>query len=158
MCSQALRFINGEMAVLKFNKEISMKSKISEKVSLRDTPQNRRWAMWAVPYLGLTACSGTPPIDAMATAEMAVNRALEAKASQLAPLDLRMARDKLFLAKVNMGQENYVQARRFAEEARVDARVAEARARAQSASDSNRDAQQTIKRLQRDLEQKALDQ
>jgi hypothetical protein len=89
---------------------------------------------------------------------MAVNRALDAKAAQLAPLDLRIAREKLELSKSNMNKENYVQARRQAEEARVDARVAEARARAITASDSTRDVQQTIESLHHDVEQKATGQ
>lgn len=107
----------------------------------------------------LIGCAGeTPPIDAISTADVAVNRALDAKAAQLAPLDLRIARDKLGQAKSDMNKEDYVHARRLAEEARVDARVAEARAKAITAADSNREVRKTIDILHHDVEQRAIGQ
>ena len=109
--------------------------------------------------LAIMGCSGeTPPVDALSTADMAVNRALDAKAAELAPLDLRLAREKLDLAKVDMNKEDYVHARRLAEKARADARVAEARSRALSASDSNREVRKTIANFHHDLDQKATGQ
>lgn len=114
--------------------------------------------LFALP-LAIMGCSGeTPPIDALSTAGMAVNRALDAKAAELAPLDLRLAREKLDLAKVDMDKEDYVHARRLAEEARADARVAEARSKAISAGDSNREVRKTIDNFHHDLDQKATGQ
>jgi hypothetical protein len=118
---------------------------------------------WVLPLIfgctaTLVACSSvTPPIDAISTADMAMNRALDANAAQLAPLDVRIAREKLDLAKANMGKEEYVFARRLAEEARVDARVAEARSKALTALESNREVKQTIDTLHQDVEQKTTD-
>lgn len=105
----------------------------------------------------LIGCTETPPIDAISTADMAVNRALDAKAAELAPLDLRIARDKLSLAKSNMDKENYVQARRQAEEARVDARVAEAKSKAKTADDNTREVKQSLQDLHHDIQQKTAD-
>lgn len=124
--------------------------------------QMKKWS--ALPILCacctvmLSACSGvTPPIDAISTADMAINRALDAKAGQLAPLDLRLAREKLDIAKTSMNKEEYLRARRLAEAARVDARVAEARAKAQTAGDSNQEVKKTLDSLHHDVEQRALD-
>ncbi len=114
--------------------------------------------LFALP-LAIMGCSGeTPPIDALSTAGMAVNRALDAKAAELAPLDLRLAREKLDLAKVDMDKEDYVHARRLAEEARADARVAEARSKAISAVYSNRVVRKTFYNFHHDLDQKATGQ
>jgi hypothetical protein len=117
-----------------------------------------RMALLCGSAVALMSCSNvTPPLDAISTADMAVNRAIDAKSAQLAPLDLRLAREKLDLAKTQMGKQDYVHARWLAEEARVDGRVAEARAKAQTASDNTREVQQTMQRLHHDVEQKATD-
>ncbi len=128
---------------------------------ITNTIKPRRWLVLPLLYgcaSALIGCSATlPPTDAISTADMAVNRALDAKAAELAPLDLRIARDKLNLAKSNMGKENYTQALRQAEEARVDARVAEAKSKAKTAADNTREVKQTLQDLHHDIQQKTAD-
>jgi predicted lipid-binding transport protein (Tim44 family) len=82
----------------------------------------------------LTACSGAPPpTGEVSAAQTAVTSAEEADAAQYAPGDLDRARDKLIRAQSAMQDEDNAAARRLAEQALVDARLAEARARAETA-------------------------
>jgi hypothetical protein len=93
-------------------------------------------ATWGLPVLVLlatTACSGTPaPIDTLAAADLAVRKA-EVTAATDAGLELRQARAKLDAAALAMQADQPEAARRLAEQALVDAQVAEARARAEIA-------------------------
>jgi hypothetical protein len=95
----------------------------------------------------VSGCAGNPPIDTLAGADTAVNQAMSAKASEYAPADLQRALDKVARAKQAMADENYDRARRLAEEARVDARVAEARAQSAAARRTAEEAQKTIDML-----------
>jgi Domain of unknown function (DUF4398) len=89
----------------------------------------------AVIILGaLAACGGVPAPEAeMSAAQTAVTGAEEAGAAEYAPSDLDRARDKLIRAQSAMQEEENDEARRLAEQALVDARVAEAKARAETA-------------------------
>ena len=69
----------------------------------------------------------------MSAAQTAVTAAEQADATQYAPSDLDRARDKLLRAQAAIQEEENEQARRLAEQALVDARLAEARARAETA-------------------------
>jgi hypothetical protein len=81
----------------------------------------------------MTACSGTPaPIDVLAAADLAVRKA-EVTAATHAGAELRQARAKLDAAQLAMQADQHETARRLAEQALVDAEVAEARARAEIA-------------------------
>lgn len=106
----------------------------------------------AVVIVGCAAA--TPPVDTVSTADMALNRAIDAKAMQHAPLELRLAEEKLDRAKSALEEEDYEQARRLAEEAQVDARLAEARARSRAARQQAQEIEQTIDTLQREVDQK----
>jgi ATP/maltotriose-dependent transcriptional regulator MalT len=83
--------------------------------------------------LATTACSGTSaPIDTLAAADLAVRKA-EVTAATPAYVGLRQARAKLDAAELAMQADQPEAARRLAEQALVDAQVAEARARAEIA-------------------------
>ena len=83
----------------------------------------------------LGACAGTPPPRLELTAaDAALKEAEEADAATHAPALLQQARDKLAFARDRVGEEDNVQARRLAEQAEVDAQLAEARARAEVAN------------------------
>jgi hypothetical protein len=100
--------------------------------------------------LAVSGCAGTPPVDDISTAEMALNRALEAKAEEHSPLALRLAREKLDRAKQAMNDREYEQARRLAEEAQVEAQLAEAQARSQVARQQAQEIQTTIDTLRQE--------
>jgi predicted lipid-binding transport protein (Tim44 family) len=82
----------------------------------------------------VAACGGVPaPVAEMSAAQTAVTGAEEADAAKYAPSDLDRARDKLIRAQAAMQEEDNEEARRLADEALVDARTAEAKARAEAA-------------------------
>ena len=89
------------------------------------------WTALSVALMMLSGCSTSkPPTGTLAEAEWGVRAAGEAKANDFALLDLNNARAKLEKAKLAMAAGNYDDARRFAESARVDAKLAQAKAEA----------------------------
>ena len=89
----------------------------------------------------LGACSSVPaPVGEMSAAQTAVTAAEEADAAQYAPADLDRARDKLIRAQAAMQEKDSQEARRLAEQALVDARLAEAKARAETAQQLHSEA------------------
>jgi hypothetical protein len=96
---------------------------------------------------GLVGCTVQPPKDSIAAADLAVKQALNSNASESAPLDLRLAVDKLDRAKVAMSQNDNTLARRLAEEALVDAQVAEAKTGSDEARRTVIEAQKTLDNL-----------
>lgn len=100
----------------------------------------------------LSSCASVPPPnDALSTAEVALDQAIEAQAASYAPHELQPALEKLELAKRSLARERYEEARRFAEQARVDARLAEALAL--SHAKGVEEVQETTDTLERETEQ-----
>lgn len=95
-------------------------------------PGNPGWTMAAaIPLAGLlTACAGTPPRAAMARADLAVQQAINQGGPEHAPLEVDRARDKLTSARAAADDGEYTRARRLAEQATVDAELAQAKAEA----------------------------
>ncbi len=100
------------------------------------TSTPRAGATWGLPVLlllAMAACSATPaPTDALAAADRAVRKA-EVTAATHAGAELRQARMKLDAAQLAMQADQHETALRLAEQALIDAEVAEARARAEIA-------------------------
>jgi hypothetical protein len=89
-------------------------------------------AVVAAVLAGLAACASTPiPNDKIAVAKVAVQRAEQAGAPELAPVELATARDKLARAEKAAVDRQAEPANMFAEQANVDAQLAEATARQQ---------------------------
>lgn len=83
---------------------------------------------FAAGTLALGACASTPPpVADVAAARSAVAQA-QPSASRHAPDQLHAALTKLERAEIAFANEDYVLARRYAEQAQVDARLAMARA------------------------------
>jgi hypothetical protein len=74
------------------------------------------------------------------------------KASEYAPAEMQRAMDKLGRAKQALADEKYEDARRLAEQAQIDAQLAEAKARSENARQMAQQAQQTIEALRREAE------
>ncbi len=89
--------------------------------------------------IALAACASVPaPVEELAVADAAVAHAAAAGAQELAPSELGMARDKLNRARLMAGAQDPQQARRLAQQAQLDALVAEAKtesAKARRAAD-----------------------
>ena len=91
----------------------------------------------------MAGCASTPtipaPTEQMAVSRAAVNNASSAGGNEFAPLQLKSAMEKMDAADRAMGEKNYVRARLLAEQAQVDAKLAEAASRsakAQKAADA----------------------
>jgi hypothetical protein len=86
----------------------------------------------------LAACSSTtqPSPSVMPLAKQAIDNAVRDGAEQRDPEDLAMARQKLELAQKSANNGYYEDARRFAEEAQIDAQLAGARSRTIAASNA----------------------
>ena len=102
--------------------------------------------------LALAACANEAPPTAQVTlADSTIRDAETAGAVQYSPVELNTAREKLEAARRNMQDDNNEQARRLAEEAEVDARLAELRARTKTTRDAVAAIQSSIDTLRREL-------
>jgi hypothetical protein len=82
--------------------------------------------------IGLAACASMPiPNEKIAVARASVQRAEQAGAPELAPVEMAIARDKLVRAERAAADRAAEPANRLAEQANVDARLAEATAEQQ---------------------------
>jgi hypothetical protein len=84
--------------------------------------------------LASSGCSAAkPPAGILSNAELDVRAATEARADDLAPMDLQSAREKLVASRKAMQENKYEDARRLAESAQVEAELATAKAEAEIA-------------------------
>jgi predicted lipid-binding transport protein (Tim44 family) len=86
---------------------------------------------------------------AVSQAELAVQDATVSEADAFAPVDVRLAREKLDRAQAAYDDGDYDRARRLAEEALVDAQLAEARAENESATSEARQLESEVEVLHR---------
>lgn len=80
--------------------------------------------------LGACASTGVAPVAELATARASIAQAESAGALEAAPVELLSSREKLGKAEAAVREERFDQARRLAEQAEVDAEVAERKSRA----------------------------
>lgn len=107
---------------------------------------------------GLTAC-GTkypPPESQVSLATSAVSQAESAGAYETAPLELKAARDKLNEAKQAMQKEDNLTAQRLAEQAILDANLAQAKARTVKSQKAVDEVKASIQTLQEEIERKSV--
>jgi len=115
------------------------------------SPRVQKWLGLSLTcgVLGVTGCSAARPPEApVAQAELAVRQAAESKAPTYAPTEFRIAEEKYQGAQRAMSAEEYDLARRLAEQAVVDAQLAQARAEAAAAQKNSEEFRSTIKALQ----------
>lgn len=97
--------------------------------------------------LVLAGCAGNPPSEQYAVTQSAVNSAVSAGGTEFAAVEMKSAQDKLRQADVAMQDHKYDEARRLAEQAEWDARVAERKAQAGKAQKAVQDARQGVNEL-----------
>ncbi len=124
----------------------------------RSSPDMRRIGLSALvagtSFL-MAACASTPaPTEQMAVSGAAVTRAAGAGGTEMAPAEMQTAREKLDRAKLAMSKEDYDTARNLAEEAQVDAQLAEAKARSGKARKAADELQEGIRVLREELNRK----
>ena len=107
----------------------------------------------------MAGCASTPPsipapTEQMAVSRAAVNNANSAGGNEFAPIQLRSAMEKMDAAERAMGEKNYARARLLAEEALVDAKLAETTARSSKAQKAAAALQEDNRVLRQEIERK----
>lgn len=120
------------------------KNTVQSPLSRYQLPQLAALAMTG---LLLAGCAGNPPTEQFAVTESAVRSAVSNGGTEFAPVEMRAAQEKWKAAEVAMQKEDYEEARKLAEQAEWDARVAERKALASKARKAVEDAQQGIEEL-----------
>lgn len=101
--------------------------------------------------LALAGCASDPaPTEQMRLTEQAVAQARAVGANEQVA-ELKMAEDKLQQAQAAMADEAFKEARMLAEQAELDARVAEARVLTQKSQDQLAELNKRIDRLHKQL-------
>jgi hypothetical protein len=96
----------------------------------------------------LVACASVPvPKSELSAADLALRKAEQSDAAHYAPLDMRTARDKYQSATRAVDKGENLEARRLAEEASVDAELADLKARAARAKEAADEARASIQSL-----------
>ena len=102
-----------------------------------------------------SGCASTPmPVEQMAVAEAAVQRASTASTRESAPLELSLATAKLASARSAVAAGDADRARMLADEATADAQVAEMRAQSVRASKAARESEDAARVLREEISRK----
>lgn len=100
----------------------------------------------------LAGCaSGTLPEAEIARSNAAVNDAVSAGATELAPMELKAAQDKLGIVQKAVSDKDFERARVFAEQAEADAKLAETKARSAKAQKAAAALQDDIRVLREEM-------
>jgi hypothetical protein len=102
--------------------------------------------------LGSCASKGVAPVEKISTAEKAIDVARESNATTSAPLDLKLAEDKLNEAKAAINEEEFEKANRLVDEALINANLAEAKSRSEKAKKLAQEMRDSIDTLRREIE------
>lgn len=103
----------------------------------------------------MAGCASTPaPTEQMAISRAAVSNASSAGSNEFAPLQFKSAMEKMNGAERAMAEKNYVRARQLAEQAQVDAQLAEATARSAKAQKAADALQEDIRVLRQEIDRK----
>ena len=103
------------------------------------------------------ASQGPIPNEQLTTARTLVQQADKADAQRYAPADLQRAHDELASAEQAVNNHKYDDARRYAEDAQVDADLASARASSGEAQRAAREVDRGIDSLRQESERHAND-
>lgn len=113
-----------------------------------------RVAILALSGALLAACSSPPkaPDQALQAAELAIATAEQARVADYASPELGEARDKLTAARAAVAKEEMLTAARLAEQSRVDAELATAKASAAKAQEVNDELHKNVNTLEQELQ------
>lgn len=98
----------------------------------------------------LAGCAGNPPSEQYAVTQSAVNSAVSAGGPEFAAVEMKSAQDKLKQAELAMHDKKYDEAKRLAEQAEWDARVAERKAQAAKAERAVQDARKGVQEIRQE--------
>ena len=98
------------------------------------------------------ASKGVAPVESMTSAELVIKEARDNNAAINAPLELKFAEDKLAAAKTAVAQEEFIRAKRLADEALIDAKLAEAKSLSVKAKKQAQEMRDTIDTLRHEID------
>jgi uncharacterized lipoprotein YajG len=106
--------------------------------------------------LALAGCADKvpPPTQQVTMATQAIAQAESSGAFEFAPVELKSAWDKLSQAKLAMDKEENDKARRLADEAMIDANLAEAKARSAKSQKVVEEMKESIRVLRQEMDRK----
>ena len=117
------------------------------------TANDRGWALGVLILLlsMIWACAGVAPIEKMAKLDSQIESARQAEAIVHAPLELKFAEDKYKMAETAIEDEEYERASRLADEALLDAQLAEEKALSVQAEQEVQELRESIEALRSEL-------
>ena len=126
---------------------------------MKSNPNSRKHLMVVASLsaiLMVSGCASAPmaPTDAIQAAEIAIGKAEQARVTENASGDLKSARDKLAAAREAVTAKNMGEARRLAEQSRVDADAATAKTEATKAKLVNSEMQRSNDALRQEIQRK----
>ena len=113
----------------------------------------RNWPIFTLIFMVsmIPACAGVAPIEKMAKLDSQIESARQAEAIVYAPLELRFAEDKYKKAQIAIKDEDYEKANRLADEALLDAQLAEEKAMSTQAEKEAQEMRESIDALRSEL-------
>jgi len=104
----------------------------------------------------LAACSsGPPPRSEIAVAKSVINDAIVSGAAEGAPAELRSAQEKLDRANAAMTGKDYKRARRLAEEAEADARLALVKEQSVKSQKTAQDLRESVRAVMEEIDRQS---
>jgi hypothetical protein len=98
------------------------------------------------------ASKGVAPIESITGAELAIKVAADGNATENAPLELRIAEEKLQAAKQAVEREEFQEAKFLADEALVNAKLAEAMSLAAKSKKNEEELRESIDTLRKEIQ------
>ncbi|TDX99313.1 DUF4398 domain-containing protein [Thiohalophilus thiocyanatoxydans] len=105
----------------------------------------------------VAGCASTalPPTEQIAVSKASVTRAASLGGNEYAPMELKSATEKITAAEQAMSDEEYVKAKRLAEQAEVDAKLAETKTGLAKAEIAIRNAEESNRALREEIDRGA---
>lgn len=97
-------------------------------------------------------------VESIAGAESAIKEARSSTATIHAPLELRLAEDKLSAANAAVKKEEFTEAKRLADEALADAKLAEAKSLSLKAKKRAQEMRESVETLRQEIERPQIQQ
>jgi hypothetical protein len=122
------------------------------------TYQHLIFLIFAAVILGGCGSKGISPVKNISDADMAINVAKEANATINATLDIRIAEEKLRKARESNKNEDYIKAQRLADEALIDAKLAQEKSQTKKIKNMETNLRESIETLQNEINRKQKNQ
>jgi len=112
------------------------------------------WMLAFCGLVGISGCAGNEkvPPEQIANTEKTIGEARDSNATVHAPLELKLADEKLQAAKAAVDKKEYDQARRLLEEAQVNADLANAKSGSTKARQVAKEMRDSINALRQEIE------